>query len=545
MIAGAAGGATVAIAIKAVDMTKAAFSSVGRSSATLTQRLQRIGPAIAGVGAALGGALALTAGAFREYDAHLRRAVQAANMTEEEYKRLRKVSMDLSDAVIGPTALAKGLHALSKISKDAALDMDTVRKYTNLAKAAQMDFTTAVEKTTDVLGLFGMGAEEIGAITDRLTAITQMSSWTMDDLLNVMIKTAPTASAVGMSINEFSAILAAMAARGMATRTAASALKMALAGLSDPASKAREGFEKFGVAVEDANGNLRPANQLLAELADKFAEAEDPTMKTNAAIAIFGRDAGPAMVDILSKGSEGLAEFDEKLGAAVGSTERMAKITEDAVGPIGKLKAWLEKVRISVGEFFAQNEALITGLSMSMMAFGSMARAIPTVVETIKKLNLAQKLHLATLKLHAKASLAAAAAKVKLAIASLFAKGALKGWIFGLAIAGAAVAGLIATLHLMGKKIENIFGGSPMGQFEKSMKESYEVTKRYGGLISEELGRITAPALAVGVRAGGAGGGRGPVIIHGGLHFNFPETPATPEDFSRAVVDKLRTMVYL
>lgn len=51
MMAGAAGGTTMAITIKAIDATKGAFQAVGRSSRSLTQKLQSIGPAIAGIGA--------------------------------------------------------------------------------------------------------------------------------------------------------------------------------------------------------------------------------------------------------------------------------------------------------------------------------------------------------------------------------------------------------------------------------------------------------------------------------------------------------------
>ena len=49
---------------------------------------------------------------------------------------------------------------------------------------------------------------------------------------------------------------------------------------------------QIGVAVEDANGNFKPMNDLLEEVAGKFAAMPDGIEKNALAIKLFGK-AGP------------------------------------------------------------------------------------------------------------------------------------------------------------------------------------------------------------------------------------------------------------
>lgn len=571
---GMAGGAAVNIAIKAFDQTKQAFSSVRQNAQSLGQRMQRIGPAVAGVGMAMVGAVAATTGAFREYNAHLERAALATGMTADETKKLGDIAYGLSDAVIGPTKLAEGLHALAKISKEAALSEETVTKYTDLAKASQMDFAQVVAQATDVLGIFGKGAEDIGEVQDRFTKITQVSSWALSDLMGVLIKMGPTASAVGMSLDECSTILGMMAERGLATRSAASGLKMALAGLSDPAGKATLAFEAMGVTAYDAEGKLRPANELLMELADRFAEIEDPTMKTNAAIGIFGRDAGPVMVDILSKGSAAFTDFNAKLEGATGLTEQMAEVTENAVSPMGHFMAMIEKLRIQVGAALAPFEGIITVFGSMMMgmgglmtmapklggmfrwmgrsiggvfsyigkgaawmvkgvmgAFGAISKGIGFMVTTafpalghafitVGRGALGLIKHFVVL--IAKVA-ATAAAVIGKAIAWLYMHAAMKFGIFGVIAATVAVAGLIGAIVIATNEVKNLFGGSPGGQLERSLRHATGVLKNYTGEMRREFEGLVPPIGVGGEAMAMAAAAPVTKTTHVSLQFNVSE----------------------
>ena len=71
-----------------------------------------------------------------------------------------------------------------------------------------------------------------------------------------------------------------------------------------------DAFAALGVKVTDANGHLRPTQDLLGDLAEKFASAKDGPEKAAAAMAVFGK-SGADLIPFLNEGRDGIA----KLGA--------------------------------------------------------------------------------------------------------------------------------------------------------------------------------------------------------------------------------------
>ncbi len=80
-------------------------------------------------------------------------------------------------------------------------------------------------------------------------------------------------------------------------------------------------FDSIGVSVKDATGHVRPMNDILDDVADKFSRMKDGTEKTSIAIETFGR-GGASMIELLNQGSAGLEEFRlqaEKLNLSIGT----------------------------------------------------------------------------------------------------------------------------------------------------------------------------------------------------------------------------------
>ncbi len=67
-------------------------------------------------------------------------------------------------------------------------------------------------------------------------------------------------------------------------------------------------FSAMGLSVKDTAGHLRPLNDVMLDIMDKFASWEDGPKKIAIALALFGR-GGEAMVPLLNKGKVGFREF--------------------------------------------------------------------------------------------------------------------------------------------------------------------------------------------------------------------------------------------
>lgn len=100
-------------------------------------------------------------------------------------------------------------------------------------------------------------------------------------------------------------------------------------------------FQAIGVAVTDANGKLRPTEQVLGDIAGKFKSYEDRAAKTALAIQLFGK-AGAEMIPLLNSGKDGLAdaaEEAEKFGIVLDSkTAKSAEAFNDNLTRLGKVK---------------------------------------------------------------------------------------------------------------------------------------------------------------------------------------------------------------
>lgn len=70
-----------------------------------------------------------------------------------------------------------------------------------------------------------------------------------------------------------------------------------------------DAYAKLGIDVRNANGDLKPTDQLLGEIADRFADLPDGPEKAAAALDLFGK-SGVDMITMLNGGSKALAEFN-------------------------------------------------------------------------------------------------------------------------------------------------------------------------------------------------------------------------------------------
>lgn len=75
-------------------------------------------------------------------------------------------------------------------------------------------------------------------------------------------------------------------------------------------SKQASAFKDLGIKTRDAVGNLRSTEDILADVADAFANAEDGASKSSIAMDLFGK-AGANIIPVLNQGSEGLTKFNK------------------------------------------------------------------------------------------------------------------------------------------------------------------------------------------------------------------------------------------
>lgn len=107
---------------------------------------------------------------------------------------------------------------------------------------------------------------------------------------------------------------------------------------------AAQAFKALGISVTDAKGNLRDSQDVLADLADRFANMPDGAQKTAAAMDLVGR-GGAALIPLLNGGSAAMKDMQkeaEELGLVM--SDDMAKASEEFNDNMDRVKAGLEGV---------------------------------------------------------------------------------------------------------------------------------------------------------------------------------------------------------
>jgi uncharacterized membrane protein YgcG len=115
------------------------------------------------------------------------------------------------------------------------------------------------------------------------------------------------AEKVGIAAEELSALTYAAKVNGVSTEQLQTGLTMLIRSMGEGAEK----FDALGVSIYDSNGQLRSANDVLVDVAEKFSVMEEGVGKSQWALELFGR-SGLNLIPILNLGAQGLADATEQ-----------------------------------------------------------------------------------------------------------------------------------------------------------------------------------------------------------------------------------------
>jgi len=185
--------------------------------------------------------------------------------------------------------------------------------------------------------------------------------------------------------------------------------------------EAQEAFKSVGVSATDSSGKLRPLDQVMLDVADRFASMADGAEKNALAMKLFGK-AGMDLIPMLNLGRKGLEENVEQmkrfgsvtleearagdafndamtdLQAATGGLTRtignalipaMTSLAAKASEIIAKVSAWAREhpllIKVVSGTVLVIG-GLLTALGTLSYAFGTILKHIPTLITGLKTL---------------------------------------------------------------------------------------------------------------------------------------------------------------
>ncbi len=152
-----------------------------------------------------------------------------------------------------------------------------------------------------------------GALIAGGTAFAVMAKQAIDaaDEMNDM------AQKLGMSTEQLSAYDYAAKMSGASTEAIATSVQKLNSNMADAArgqGSAKAALDALGISVTDANGALKTNDEVMREVADRFAQFPDGATKSAMAVDIFGK-SGADLIPMLDEGAVGLARMQEEAAA--------------------------------------------------------------------------------------------------------------------------------------------------------------------------------------------------------------------------------------
>lgn len=248
-------------------------------------------------------------------------------------------------------------------------------------------------------------------------------------------------------------------------------------------AEAQRNFQILGVKTKDSSGHLRGADDVLGDIADKFASMPDGAKKTALAVEMFGR-GGVAMIPMLNKGRAELARYaDEAKQFGLVMDDKAIRQSELFMDSLKRLKMILVGLKREVGISLiptitqyinkaiewvkVNNQAIKQNVTQFFRELGRILgdvwKVIQTVVGFVKSMNTA---------------LGGTVSSVQLLMRALEAFAAMKAiWVIVGAIGAipAAVIAAVAIIYLVIDDITGYFQGkkSLIGTFLEAMQKAF------------------------------------------------------------------------
>lgn len=176
----------------------------------------------------------------------------------------------------------------------------------------------------------GRAVHQAGKLAASFGAITGLSFAGVGASISAMVRSTAEAQdnlgkmsqKAGMTVESFSALGYAAKLAGADTDTMVKASKALSTNIVEASRAADQGttvFGGLGIKIKDSAGNLRATDQILLDVAGKFAGMEDGANKSALAVKLFGK-SGLDLVPFLNQGKEGiqaLTKEAERLGVVV------------------------------------------------------------------------------------------------------------------------------------------------------------------------------------------------------------------------------------
>lgn len=360
----------------------AELEAFGKKLEQTGDKIETMGKKVAPVSAAVGTGLTVATKNASDFEDGMAKMSTLFDTTQTSVKDLSEEFIKLSNETgKGATELAEaGYQALS-----ASVPIQNVGKFVKtsaeLAKVGFTDTSTAVDVLTTAINAYGLSANDADKIANNLVNTQNLGKTTVNELASSMGKIIPTASSMGVNLNNLCTVYAEMTKQGIATAEATTYANEMLNEIGDSGSTVagilqQETGESFQQLMADGN-SLGDVLQILKDYAERTG--------TNFNELWSSTSAGKAALAITNSGAE---EFNNTLQTMATSTDVLGEGLDKLSTPSAKAKKAMNQLKndaMELGQVILESIApIIEQLAVQIEAFTNWFSALdPNIKQVI------------------------------------------------------------------------------------------------------------------------------------------------------------------
>lgn len=391
----------------------AELEAFGKKLEQTGDKIETIGKKVAPVSAAVGAGLTVATKNASDFEDGMAKMSTLFDTTQTSVKDLSEEFIKLSNETgKGATELAEaGYQALS-----ASVPIQNVGKFVKtsaeLAKVGFTDTSTAVDVLTTAINAYGLSANDADKIANNLVNTQNLGKTTVNELASSMGKIIPTASSMGVNLNNLCTVYAEMTKQGIATAEATTYANEMLNEIGDSGSTVagilqQETGESFQQLMADGN-SLGDVLQILKDYAERtgtnFNELWSSTSAGKAALAITNSGAEEfnntlqtmaTSTDVLGEGLDKLSTPSAKAKKAMNQLkndamelgqvilESIAPIIEQLAAQIEAFTNWFSALDPNIKQVIVVVLAMIAALGPVLIFVGKICKGISSIISLV------------------------------------------------------------------------------------------------------------------------------------------------------------------
>ena len=371
-----------------------AEQGISKLSGIASSGLKGVTTVVAGAVTAIGGLGAAATTVGMSFEKSMSQVYATMGITVEEIANGSKEVQMLEQAAkdMGATTqfsagqAGEALNYLALAGYDAEKAVATLPTILNLAAAGGMELGEASDMVTDAMSALGDKAGTAESFVDKLAKTSQKSNTSVAQLGQAILTVGGTAKVLSGGVDEMNTVLGILADNGIKGAEGGTALRNMILSLTAPTDTAAEAIESLGLKVLDANGNMRPMNDIFNDLNGTLSTMTQGE-QTQVLNKIFNKVDLKSVNALLANSGERFDELSGYIANCDGAAANMAETMNDNLqGKMTILGSSLEGLGIQIYERL--EGPLKTAADTAIESLGNIAESLDSgdLGESIDKL---------------------------------------------------------------------------------------------------------------------------------------------------------------